>query len=58
MSLLNVPLLKNPVNWITVILMLVLAGIAGHLALKYFGASASGVSSRVATVKKNSSGGY
>jgi len=29
-TLLNVPLLKNPLNWVIVILMLVLAGVAGH----------------------------
>lgn len=33
----NWPLLKNPLNWATVILMLVLAGITGHLVLTYLG---------------------
>jgi hypothetical protein len=40
----NWELLKHPVNWIIVLLMLVIAGAAGHLALTYFGAQASGPS--------------
>jgi len=36
----NVPLLKNPINWVIVFLMLVIAGILGHLGLKYFGVTA------------------
>ncbi len=38
MQLLNLDLLKHPMNWLTVLLMLVLAGIGGHLVLTYFGA--------------------
>lgn len=33
----NFALLKNPINWLTVILMILIASIAGHLALTYFG---------------------
>lgn len=35
--MLNWQLMKHPMNWVTILLMLVLAGIAGHLALTYFG---------------------
>lgn len=35
--MLNWGLLKNPLNWVIVILMLVIAAIAGHLTLSYFG---------------------
>lgn len=35
--MLNWGLLKNPLNWVVVILMLVIAGMAGHLILSYFG---------------------
>lgn len=38
----NWDLLKHPANWAIVILMLVIAGAAGHYALAYFGANASG----------------
>jgi hypothetical protein len=37
----NTGLLKHPMNWVIVTLMLVLAGVAGHLVLGYFGVSAS-----------------
>lgn len=37
MAIVNTRLLKNPANWVIVLLMLVIAGIAGHLALAYFG---------------------
>ena len=37
MELLNFNLLKNPVNWIVIILMLIIAGMGGHLLLSYFG---------------------
>jgi len=33
----NTAILKNPLNWIIVLLMLVLAGIAGHYALSWLG---------------------
>jgi hypothetical protein len=36
MPLVNTGLLKNPINWLTVLLMLTIAGIAGHLLLSYF----------------------
>ena len=51
MRLINLDLLKHPMNWVTVVLMLILAGIGGHLILSYFGAEvASGDNS--ATEKK------
>jgi hypothetical protein len=34
--MLNWKLIKNPLNWLIIILMLVLAGIGGHLLLSYF----------------------
>lgn len=40
--MLNWELLKHPLNWITILLMLTLAGIAGHMMLAHFGAEASG----------------
>lgn len=45
----NWQLLKHPINWVIVILMLVIAGAAGHLALAYIGASpaAAGSSTRI-----------
>jgi len=39
--MINWDLLKHPLNWFIVILMLVIAGAAGHYALAYFGAEAS-----------------
>lgn len=39
--MLNWSLLKHPANWVIVLLMLVIAGAAGHLALAYFGAESS-----------------
>jgi hypothetical protein len=36
-KLINVALLKNPMNWLIVLLMLVLAGIAGHMLLELAG---------------------
>lgn len=36
-KLVNTALLRNPMNWLVVLLMLVLAGIAGHLALSLAG---------------------
>lgn len=36
MQVVNWPLLKNPLNWLIVILMLVIAGMAGHYGLVLF----------------------
>lgn len=38
-------LLKNPLNWATVILMLVIAAMFGHLLLTYFGVNPAGTES-------------
>lgn len=35
--MLNWSLIKSPTNWFTIVLMLVIAGIAGHLVACYFG---------------------
>ncbi len=35
--MLNWSLLKHPLNWVIILLMLILAGIAGHLLLSYAG---------------------
>jgi hypothetical protein len=35
----NWNLLKHPVNWVIVLLMLLVAAYGGHLLLKYYGAS-------------------
>lgn len=35
--IINWNLAKHPTNWLTVILMLVIAGIAGHLTLSWLG---------------------
>ena len=37
MKIVNWNLLKHPLNWAIVILMLLLAGMAGHLLLSHFG---------------------
>jgi len=37
MQLLNVGLVKNPLNWLIIFLMLVIAAIGGHLLMSYFG---------------------
>jgi hypothetical protein len=37
MQLINWNLAKQPVNWLTIFLMLFIAAMAGHLALSYFG---------------------
>jgi hypothetical protein len=39
--MLNWQLMKNPENWVIITLMLIIAGIAGHLALTFFGVSAA-----------------
>lgn len=38
----NWDLLKHPLNWIIVTLMLIIAGAAGHLLLTHFGATCAG----------------
>jgi hypothetical protein len=40
MQLLNTELLKHPINWVIILLMLIIAGVAGHLLLSYAGISA------------------
>lgn len=35
--MLNWSLLKHPLNWVIILLMLVLAGMGGHLLLSYAG---------------------
>jgi nitrogen regulatory protein PII-like uncharacterized protein len=42
MAIVNVPLLKNPINWAIVTLMVVIAGIAGHYLLSYAGVTPPG----------------
>lgn len=42
----NWELLKHPLNWVIVLLMLVIAGTAGHFALTYFGAQSAGPSGK------------
>lgn len=37
MQLVNTALIKQPLNWLVVLLMLVFAGIAGHLLLNLAG---------------------
>lgn len=37
MDIVNWNLLKHPVNWFTIVLMVLLAAIAGHLTLSYLG---------------------
>lgn len=37
--MINWNLMKHPINWIIVLLMLLIAAYGGHLLLKYFGAS-------------------
>ncbi|MGC9293471.1 MAG: hypothetical protein ACP5EP_12260 [Acidobacteriaceae bacterium] len=37
MGLVNFDIMKNPLNWVIVFLMLAIAGIGGHLAGKYLG---------------------
>lgn len=38
-KVINLALLKNPLNWVIIFLMLAFAGIAGHLVAQYFGIS-------------------
>ena len=35
--MLNWAILKSPLNWVTILMMLILAGIAGHLVLSTLG---------------------
>lgn len=35
--IINWNLAKHPVNWLTIMFMLLIAGVAGHLVLQYFG---------------------
>lgn len=37
MTFVNTALLKHPLNWVTVLVMLTLAGLGGHLLLSYAG---------------------
>jgi hypothetical protein len=36
MEVINVDLMKHPMNWITLVLMVLIAGIAMHLILSWF----------------------
>lgn len=36
MEILNFPLLKQPLNWIIILLMVIIAGIALHLILDFY----------------------
>ena len=38
----NFGLMKHPINWLVVLLMLVIAGAAGHLILTYLGKNPAG----------------
>ena len=44
--MLNWNLLKNPLNWLTVILMIMIAAMFGHLTLSYFGIEPEGSNSK------------
>lgn len=37
MSIVNVNLLKHPLNWVIILLMLIIAGAAGHMILQRAG---------------------
>lgn len=37
MAIINTNLMKHPANWFIVVLMLVIAGMAGHLVLSFLG---------------------
>jgi hypothetical protein len=39
MKLLNLKLMSHPINWVTITVMLLLAGAFGHLLLEYLGHS-------------------
>ena len=36
MEILNFPLLKQPLNWVIILLMVIIAGIALHLVLDFY----------------------
>jgi hypothetical protein len=38
MEIINFGMLKHPMNWLTITLMVLIAGVAVHLILQYFGA--------------------
>lgn len=40
--MLNYEILKHPLNWLIVLLMLTIAAIGGHLLLTYFGVEPAG----------------
>lgn len=44
--LINLNLAKQPLNWIIVILMMLIAGMAGHLVLSYLGVEPQTADSR------------
>lgn len=37
MKLINVELIKHPLNWVIILVMLIIAGATGHLILSYLG---------------------
>ena len=41
MEILNVALLKHPLNWVIILLMVMIAGIALHLVLDFYGVDPS-----------------
>jgi hypothetical protein len=55
--MINWNLLKNPINWAIVILMLVLAGIGGHLLLSLLGQEPAAAGSTGQQVVATSNGG-
>lgn len=54
--MINLNLLKHPMNWVIVLLMLLIAAYGGHLLLTYFGASPSG--DEKTTANRNDISGY
>lgn len=38
----NTGLIAHPINWLTILLMVIIAGSIGHLALSYFGIEPQG----------------
>lgn len=50
--MLNWNLLKHPINWVIIVFMLVIAGIAGHFALTYLGMEPATSDSNAATSLK------
>lgn len=39
MKIVNWEIISHPMNWLTILVMLVIAGIAGHLVLQWLGKS-------------------